>query len=1035
MSAGPGIYALIRPGYELKYGQCVIKIGSSIHVGTRINSGDYRTMFACDDMPPFLWSIHPIGYESIAEIQHIEKIIHHNIKSYRVDPKRELFYNVDINLVKQILDYLGIEYVVNFEKLKPKMTEMQLMYKETNHILEEIELNNKDIKVLDKVGLDVSNVETKPVIKNNSVNIDLNSIGVKSAKDNTIKIDLSSIYIKPVKDNTVKIDLSSINMKPIEDKTVKVDLNIPNMKPAIEENIKPLSYQVDIINKIIDYYKSGNSIGKIIIACGYGKTYIILFVIKELMKIGLINNFTIYVPTIILSEQFAKIAGNILSINIYEYNSDNNKDKIINSINGKYGIISTYDSAKDLYDNMNKKNIISDFNIYDESHNTCVISKTLDEYSPYRDTITFKSKFKVFLTATEKCVSSKINKVRVKVEYDEDDEMDEEIEMGDDIEEKYYEEEIEEISNIISMDDEKFYGKTIININFEEAIEDGIISDYQYAMVNNNEPVSVLKKAIPELNLQHTLTYHNTIKEAKELCDNLNLNGIKAFYMDGSMNSKERNNILKDFEENKNSVLCSCRVLSEGVSLNYVDSIYFVSPKSSTIDIIQSLSRALRLHKDKNMATIIIENNIEKYADIIKNMVIVDPRLKTNYRKMIINLGFSKESINKNIEEIKYTIIGRTEIIWNYNYQICTEYEHIYNKSIVKRLNYKGINIGHWISNQKQRYTGQNNKTLLSIEQKNKLMLLITWINWLNKCNDKDKKWELKYLLCIEHEKEHNSLIVWDTYYKHNNIGRWLCTQRERFNSNNILLDITKKNKLTVLKSWGKLLNTETDIYKIWNYKYELCVEYEKENNILIKSNIKYKNSNISTWIYHQIRRYKNITTDGSTPLNETQKTKLLLLNTAINLLNRNDNQWEYKYQLCVEYEKTTNKIKQGLLYKDENIGSWFHHQRSNYLGSEINMGSKPLTSLQISKLFLLNTWIEIENKKNVWEKKYQLCLEYQKIINPTITISSTHKGVNLGNWIKAQKRKRKAKTLTDEQQNKLLLINAWREWIIKNPI
>jgi len=161
------------------------------------------------------------------------------------------------------------------------------------------------------------------------------------------------------------------------------------------------------------------------------------------------------------------------------------------------------------------------------------------------------------------------------------------------------------------MDNIQHYGKVIVNIDFVEAIENGYISDYRFVCVNSGDPVEVIKKVINELNIQHMITYHSSVKGAKDLSDKLNEIGIKSFTIDAKMSSKIRREILKQFEETPNSILTSCKVLSEGISLNYVNSVYFVDPNSSNIEIIESFCRCLRLHKNKTLATIIIENDIE----------------------------------------------------------------------------------------------------------------------------------------------------------------------------------------------------------------------------------------------------------------------------------------------------------------------------------------------------------------------------------------------------------------------------------------
>jgi hypothetical protein len=133
MSAGPGIYALHVPIYDYKYPKRIISIKSSIDVGRSIKSNDYKTIFTIKDTPQFLWSIHPIDYESIAEIKFVEKIIHHQLKNSRLEPECGLFHFMEINIITNILDSLGIEYKVYSELPKSYMSYKELINKEKSY--------------------------------------------------------------------------------------------------------------------------------------------------------------------------------------------------------------------------------------------------------------------------------------------------------------------------------------------------------------------------------------------------------------------------------------------------------------------------------------------------------------------------------------------------------------------------------------------------------------------------------------------------------------------------------------------------------------------------------------------------------------------------------------------------------------------------------------------------------------------------------------------------------------------------------------
>jgi len=489
------------------------------------------------------------------------------------------------------------------------------------------------------------------------------------------------------------------------------------------------------------------------------------------------------------------------------------------------------------------------------------------------------------MSATEKVISSTIKKVpTLKNIYNSDDSDNENLnDQPEDKTESF--EEVEEIQEFVSMNNPQYYGEIIVNIDFSEAIENGYISDYRFVCVNSGDPVEVIKKSITELNIQHMITYHSTVKGAKELSDKLNVNGIKSFTIDGTMSSKIRKEILKQFEENHNCVLTSCKVLSEGVSLNFVDCVYFIDPKHSKIDIIQSFCRCLRLHKDKTLATIIIENNIDKYADVLKNIVILDKRLKSNKYKYFINIGFSKEEITKNKEELNYIIIGRNEAKWEKMYNYCVSYEQESGNKIKNSLTYKDVKLGEWMHTTKKNYKGIGNR-LLTDEEKSKLSNIRTFKEWLETGGNTKVKneWDTKYALCLEYQQLVNKKILYHTEYKGYKIGRWIHYFKSNLKGTG-RRNITPKEiellmKIDTFRNWIESGQTVKLVDK-WNVNFQYCLDYEKNTGNLINTSAVngtiYNYKNLGSWFSTVKACYKG---KGSRLLTNEEKEKLKLLNT-----------------------------------------------------------------------------------------------------------------------------------------------------------
>ena len=91
-----GIYIMSNPRYG---SENIIKIGSSIDIGRGATSGCYTTMFLDKDRPKLLKYYQIDDYKTKAELRSIEYSIHRFFNEHRCQPNRELFRNLDIELI------------------------------------------------------------------------------------------------------------------------------------------------------------------------------------------------------------------------------------------------------------------------------------------------------------------------------------------------------------------------------------------------------------------------------------------------------------------------------------------------------------------------------------------------------------------------------------------------------------------------------------------------------------------------------------------------------------------------------------------------------------------------------------------------------------------------------------------------------------------------------------------------------------------------------------------------------------------------
>ena len=99
----------------------------------------------------------------------------------------------------------------------------------------------------------------------------------------------------------------------------------------------------------------------------------------------------------------------------------------------------------------------------------------------------------------------------------------------------------------------------------------------------------------------NTLLLFNTIAHGKLLYEYIKNNCDRTvYYIDGSTNKTEREDIRVKMEKDKDSILiCSYGTTSTGISIKNLHVIIFASPSKSKVRVLQSIGRGLRLHEDK----------------------------------------------------------------------------------------------------------------------------------------------------------------------------------------------------------------------------------------------------------------------------------------------------------------------------------------------------------------------------------------------------------------------------------------------------
>ena len=434
--------------------------------------------------------------------------------------------------------------------------------------------------------------------------------------------------------------VSRIGLTDLENAAVdweKLDAGITGDDAVIKIRQK-LKHQQDAINAAQVHFQNHER-GKLIMACGTGKTYTSLKIAEKLFPRGKI---LFLVPSISLLSQtlaewsiFAELPLDSICVCSDEtasrgrtedltQNEDlplpatTDKNEIARRLNlknpraGLQVVFSTYQSLKQVSEAQKIWNEEFDLIICDEAHRTTGYGKDATAFTAVHSNDFIKAKKRMYMTATPRLYTSK----SVKKSVDKD-------------------------LMLWSMDDKDIYGEEFFYIGFGDAIKKNLLSDYKVIVLNigkQNIPAAVqnalskngkldfadsakivgclnaiFKKSISNAELivpsdpapmKKAVAFCTKIETSKNVANAFNelqKDGFKvaADYVEGKMSSAVRNEKLKWLKDTPdNSEICriltNARCLSEGVDVPTLDAVIFFSPKKSKIDIVQAVGRVMR---------------------------------------------------------------------------------------------------------------------------------------------------------------------------------------------------------------------------------------------------------------------------------------------------------------------------------------------------------------------------------------------------------------------------------------------------------
>jgi superfamily II DNA or RNA helicase len=713
---------------------------------------------------------------------------------------------------------------------------------------------------------------------------------------------------------------------------------------------------------------------------------------------------------------------------------------------GRRVVFATYQSSPQIAIAFGGRTPKFDLAIADEAHRCA--GRTSTEFATILDAAKIRSSRRLFMTATPRFYTPRVRSEAGQVGVE-----------------------------IASMDNETVFGPVLHRLTFGEAIERDLLSDYQVVVVGvddemyrawaeRGEFVSRdgkkvtdarrlagqigLTKSMRKYELRRIISFHGRVKAAQEF--SAEIPGVIGWmpahtrptgviwseHVSGEMTSGHRDRLLLRFRglaKHERGLLSNARCLGEGVDVPSIDSIAFIDPRRSTIDIVQALGRAIRKSADKRVGTIVLpvflsaaedpdqvlnESAFKHVWDVLKALRAHDETLGEELDELRRRLG-ARRGVPRRPGKIKLDVprtvgvefarafdvrlVERTTASWEFYFGLL---QHFVDREGHGRVpqEYRdgdGFRLGVWVNNQRQGYQ----RGSLPRERIRRLEALPGW-TWTVYAD----AWEDGFLRLQGYVEREGDSRVRQVYRDGDGfrLGQWVGLQRWGYQQGGLPRE--RIRRLEALPGW-----TWTVYADAWEDGFARLESYaQREGHSRVPAPYCNKDGfRLGSWVVTQRQLYLRGT------LEEERRRRLEAVpGWTWTVL---DDAWEDGFVRLESYVKQEGDSRIPARYRDADgfqLGGWVARQRSVY-----QWGT--LEEERCRRLAALTgwTWNPIDD---TWEDGLARLQSYAQREGHS-RVSKRHRdsdGFLLGQWVSNRRGEYQRGTLEEERRRRLEILPGW---------